>query len=109
MSDDDLIFAHLTDHSVVHVVVPSNAPAILTEGLNRFETAVSNMVMRYMISRCGIVDRSADHGGGWELTDVFVDDRLCRRCIKATPADKRLDLFEHPQEEDTKSSLNVAR
>lgn len=107
--NDEPIFAHLRNHSVVHVVIPSNPPSVLTEGLTRDQIALSNMVLRYYISRCGTVARSADHGGDWMLLDTFHDDRLCRRCINATPTEERMRLFEHPQEEDTESSLNVAR
>lgn len=92
------MFARLKGRRVVHVIYDTGAPSILREGLTAGQISLANLVMHYMASQCGVIDRSADQGGRWQLVSAFPDGDLCWRCHEQYPhAPER--LFAHPQAE----------
>lgn len=64
--------------------------------LARHEHVVGIPLLYYrQIAACGRQGRP----GIIETTSTFDDRELCARCWQATPADRRSDLFAHPQPE----------
>lgn len=102
-SDPDAI-EFFTKGDPVHVLekhAPHTIVDMLAEPGEDFDATAINLALGHcFVGRCGTKMNGAGTPQGPYTVSHFNDNRLCVRCMRATPEAERHRLFEHPQDED---------